>query len=228
MKHEQVIYGQETCDGWRTIPNYEKYQINRNKEVRAFYRYKGSDISPHYCMLDTKEGRVTLSKDGNKTRFCVDYLYELCFGVEHVENLENEVWVTIKGYEGIYKVSNFGRILSERRFVEKKNGGSYFSKEKLVKPKLINSGYYIVSLKKDLKEKKFLIHRLVAEYFVPNTNNYCVVNHKDEDRLNNNFCNLEWCDRSYNQTYGTSEQRRIATRLKNNNGKYGYKRKVNR
>lgn len=229
MEHKQTILGQTPSNNeWRTIPSYEKYQMNRNKEIRAFYKYKGSCLSPHYSLIDTKENKVTLSKDGKKVRFCVDYLYELCFGVEHVESLEGEFWIPIKGYEGYYKISNMGRVLSERKFILRKNGTKQFAKEQIVKPKPINSGYDIIVLHKNGRQKKFLIHRLVAEHYINNPFGYDCVNHKDENKRNNRCENLEWCNRSYNQTYGTSESRRIATRLKNNNGKYGYKRKVNR
>lgn len=122
-----------------------------------------------------------------------------------------------------------GRILAERIFLERSGGVKQFRKEQLIETNsIINSGYVSVNLTKNKIQKKYLLHRLVAEHFLPNPKNYEVVNHKDENRLNNVVFNLEWCDRIYNQKYGTSEQRRIQTRLKNNNGKYVYKRKVNR
>ena len=68
------------------------------------------------------------------------------------------------------------------------------------------------------KNKKCLVHRLVAEAFISNINNLPEVNHKDEDKSNNRVDNLEWCDRSYNMNYGTVQQRRIQTNI--NNGKY--------
>lgn len=74
----------------------------------------------------------------------------------------------------------------------------------ILKPQLNTHGYYKVELCKNSISKTFLIHRLVAELFVPNPNNYNVVNHKDETRTNNDANNLEWCTPKYNQNYGTS------------------------
>lgn len=74
----------------------------------------------------------------------------------------------------------------------------------ILKPHLNTHGYYKVELCKNSIRKTFHIHRLVAELFVPNPNNYNVVNHKDETRTNNDANNLEWCTPKYNQNYGTS------------------------
>lgn len=222
MKHEQ--------ETWREIPSYGgKYQISNHKRVRALYRYNGKCLEQHYKILKSDGNSIILYSNSIGSKFCLDYLYELCFGVEHVESLKGEEWKMIKGYEGYYKISNMGRILAERRFLERSGGVKQFRKEQLIETNsIINSGYVSVNLTKNKIQKKYLLHRLVAEHFLPNPKNYEVVNHKDENRLNNVVFNLEWCDRSYNQKYGTSEQRRIQTRLENNNGKYGYKRKANR
>ena len=71
----------------------------------------------------------------------------------------------------------------------------------ILKPK-IKKGYYQIGLRKDNKRKWFSVHRLVAETFIDNPNNCKYVNHKDENKLNNNINNLEWCTMSYNNTYG--------------------------
>ena len=219
MKHE-----------WIDIPNYNgKYQINKDGQVRAFYLYGAHNVDPHYKILKGDGGSVVLYNKNHREKLCVDYLVELCFGVQHVESLSGELWKPIKGYEGYYKISNKGRVLAERRFLTRKNGVNQFCKEQIVQAKtIINSGYRIVNLIKDKNLQKFLVHRLVAEHFVDNPSNLQFVNHKDENKLNNDWSNLEWCDRSYNGLYGTCQERRIATRLKNNNGNYGYKRKINR
>lgn len=228
MKHEQTIFGQAPSkDDWRTIPLYDKYQINGCKQIRALYRYKGSHINPHYEIIKCDGNSVQFSINGNKIKFSIDYLYEICFGIEHIKSLDGEVWIPINGYEGYYKISNKGRVLAERKFITRKNGVQQYCKEQIIKPQKINSGYFVVNLIKGNTSKKHIVHRLVALHFIPNPYNYDVVNHKDENRLNNDIDNLEWCSRSYNRTYGTSEQRRISTRLQNNNGNYGYKRKIN-
>lgn len=71
-----------------------------------------------------------------------------------------------------------------------------------------------IGLYKDKKRKHFYVHRLVAEAFIPNPNNYPEVNHKDENPLNNNMNNLEWCTHSYNMTYGTCQERSRKTHIR--------------
>lgn len=125
-----------------------------------------------------------------------------------------EIWKPIKGYEGLYEVSNFGRVKS------------------LTKNKIMNrhmnrkDGYLTVGLWKDGKGKYYCVHRLVAEAFIPNPYNLTQVNHKDENKLNNfvfvnpdgsvdlEKSNLEWCDAKYNNNYGTRIKRQIEKRSK--------------
>lgn len=89
---------------------------------------------------------------------------------------------------GRYQVSNLGRVKS------------LIGHEKILKPE-IRTGYYAVNLSKNNKQKSKRIHRLVAETFIPNPDNLPQVNHKDENKLNNNVANLEWCDNTYNSHY---------------------------
>ena len=232
MDKEQVIIGSVPSKAeWVEIPNSQgKYQVNKHGDVRAYYKYRGHIVDPHYRLLKKDGGSVRLSIHGEEKKFCIDYLVEQCFGIQHVPSLEGEIWKPIKGYEGIYKVSNKGRILAERHFLTRKNGIKQFCKEQIVQPSSkINSGYYIVNLiKENDKQRHFLIHRLVALAFIPNPSNLPEVNHRDEDKRNNDVTNLEWCTKEYNSIYGTCQERRIQTRLRNNNGKYGYKQKKNR
>ena len=69
------------------------------------------------------------------------------------------------------------------------------------------TGHLRVALSKNGKTKQFLIHRLVAHMFIPNPNNYPIINHRDENPSNNNVDNLEWCTYLYNNTYGTKIER---------------------
>lgn len=105
-----------------------------------------------------------------------------------------EVWVDLPGYEGLYRISNMGNIMSLPRKGTK--GGLMVG---VVHPK----GYRQVSLRKDGKQFTEKVHRLVALAFIPNPNNSPQVNHKDENKLNNRVDNLEWCDNTYNHEYGT-------------------------
>lgn len=122
--------------------------------------------------------------------------------------MNNEIWKDIKGYEGKYKVSNQGRVYSIRshKYLATGNNGK---------------GYLYVSLWKDNLEKKEYIHRLVARHFLPNPNNLPQVNHKDENKENNRVENLEWCNSTYNNNYGTHTERQTESYL--NGGKNCHK-----
>ena len=101
--------------------------------------------------------------------------------------MECEVWKDVKGYEGLYKVSNTGKVKSFQR-----------NREKLLSDKYYENGYLRASLSKNNEKKKVLIHRLVAETFIPNPENKPEVNHIDGNKKNNNASNLEWCTRCEN------------------------------
>ena len=110
-----------------------------------------------------------------------------------------EIWKSIKGYEGLYEVSNLGNVRSVDRTVNTAlNHGTRIVKGKIIKPILTNKGYFQVCLSKECKLKYASIHRLVAEAFIDNPENLPVVNHKDGNKLNNRVDNLEWCTYQYN------------------------------
>lgn len=108
-----------------------------------------------------------------------------------------EIWKDIKGYEGLYQVSNLGRVkrtMFKNCYVEKKQ-------EKILKLKSDKDGYKQTTLFKNGKRMYFRVHRLVANAFLPNPNNYPIINHKDQNTSNNNVLNLEWCTFVYNNNY---------------------------
>ena len=111
-----------------------------------------------------------------------------------------EIWKDIKNYEGAYQVSNLGRIRSLTRKVKTFNGFRT-AKGQLLKPLKTNRNYFRVNLKQSQEDKYISIHRLVAETFIPNPNNYSTVNHIDGDTFNNRVDNLEWCTQSHNIKY---------------------------
>lgn len=115
--------------------------------------------------------------------------------------MKKEIWKDIIGYEGLYQVSNLGRVKSLG------NGGSNNSKERIMKLKIGSRGYYEVSLCKEGKHKTFTIHRLVAMTFIPNPQNYPCVNHKSEIKTDNRVDNLEWVTQKENSNYGTRNKR---------------------
>lgn len=113
-----------------------------------------------------------------------------------------EEWKNVIGYEGLYEVSNKGNVRNVRR-------------NTLLKLSKTNYGYIQVHLYKNGIRTGLRVHRLVAEAFIPNPDNLPQVNHKDEDKTNNNVTNLEWCTVKYNTNYGHRTENAINTRVKN-------------
>lgn len=119
-----------------------------------------------------------------------------------------EIWKDIKDYRGYYQVSNLGRVKGIERIVYAGSGKYRKQYEKIMSNKKNNgNGYKIVSLNKDGISKNYYVHRLVAESFIPNLNNYPQINHKNENKSDNNINNLEWCTPKYNNCYGTRLER---------------------
>ncbi len=129
---------------------------------------------------------------------------------------KEEIWQDIAGFEGVYQVSNFGKVRSLDRMIPRCNSAPYFLKGRTLKAGVNPNGYAFVCLRNRELIKLVRIHRLVAETFIANPHEYPVVNHKDENKLNNNVGNLEWCTYSYNTTYNNSMRTKIDTRNKNN------------
>lgn len=103
-----------------------------------------------------------------------------------------EIWKDIPNYEGLYQVSNLGNVKSLERTVNHLNGVRTVH-EKILKPVIDNTGYYVVSLWKNNKHLRIHIHRLVAKTIISNIQNKPFINHIDGNKLNNNVNNLEWC-----------------------------------
>lgn len=128
--------------------------------------------------------------------------------------MKKEIWKPIKGYEGLYEVSNYGRIKNQFNHIRKLQINKF--------------GYFRCILTKNGKQKFYFVHRLVAKAFIPNPNNLPFINHKDENKLNNfvyvnpdgtidfEKSNLEWCTAKYNINYGSRKER---VKTKTLNGK---------
>ena len=123
-----------------------------------------------------------------------------------------EIWKEVRGYERSYEVSNFGKVKSLSRVVERSKVGNFICKEKIVVPFLSPCGYYYVKLSKNGKTSNFRINRLVAIAFIENPNNKPEVNHINGNPLDNSDINLEWVSCRENSCHGK--------RTKNRSSKY--------
>ena len=134
-----------------------------------------------------------------------------------------EIWKPVKGYEGLYEVSNLGRVRSFDKYVSCTRNGvemDILHKGKILKPVKRQHGYLGVMLygkggHATRGFKTFSVHRLVAEAFIPNPNGLPEVNHIDEDKTNNKAENLEWISHINNTNFGTAQLRR-SQKMRNN------------
>jgi len=128
-----------------------------------------------------------------------------------------EIWKPIKGYEDLYEVSNYGRVRSLDRNVTQKNGKRMFYPGKYLKYDIItrkHTNYHRVILSKEHKIKRYSIHRLVAEAFIPNPENKPHINHIDNNGENNRVNNLEWVTHSENMIHAQKQGRLFKTQSK--------------
>lgn len=125
-----------------------------------------------------------------------------------------EEWRTIKETNGRYSVSNLGNVKRNEHYTivsptsTHTNSLKMFYKERKLNPYLNKDGYYVVRLQlEDRVTRTVSVHRLVAEAFIPNPNNYPQINHIDENKVNNNTNNLEWCTAKYNANHGARKEK---------------------
>lgn len=129
--------------------------------------------------------------------------------------MDKEIWKPVKGFEGKYEVSDKGHVRRLSYVKHTKRNGDVVVPIKKLKLLPQNSGYMRVALivPGTRKWKSKLVHRLVAESFIPNPNNYPIVNHRDEDKTNNCVENLEWCTQSHNMTWN-GVSKRVSAKMK--------------
>ena len=109
-----------------------------------------------------------------------------------------EEWKDVVGYEGLYEVSNLGRVRNKKR--------------NTMVTLLDNNGYHRVELWKNNKRRRYMLHRVVAQTWIPNDDEMKTqVNHINEIKTDNRVENLEWCTASYNNKYGNRIQKMLAT-----------------
>ena len=180
---------------WKPIIGYESlYEISSTGRVKSLPKFRNTGSGGYYSkekiLTPFRAGQVNLLKGGVKTTFSINRLMSIAFPSSH-KLLEGLLIKDIKGYEGLYAVSSCGKVWS------------YTNNIFLTPRHQRKTGYDRVHLVKDGKIREFLVHRLVAEAFIPNPENKPQVNHLDENKTNNHVENLEWATRQENINYGT-------------------------
>lgn len=126
-----------------------------------------------------------------------------------------QIWKEIKGYEGLYEISNYGEVRSLDRCIVKSNGVKQHKKGRMMVPVKNSDGYLIIKLSKNKKRKSIAVHRLVAEAFIDypaDESKVYEVNHIDCNRENNNVDNLEWITHIDNVRYSIKNKNHFCTR----------------
>lgn len=128
---------------------------------------------------------------------------------------DSEIWSDINGYEGMYQVSNKGRIRGLDRIIVQRDGKKQNIRGKIIAIGIKNNGYYMGQICSNGKMVNFTVHRLMALAFIPKVDGKDFVNHIDGNRANNDINNLEWVSRSENCRHGF--ERAIKENRKYNN-----------
>ena len=127
--------------------------------------------------------------------------------------MQEEIWKDVVGYEGLYQVSNFGKVRSSDRVVYR-SSTPQFCKGQIIAQGLLNTGYKIVTLWNKKKRKVYLVHRLVAQAFIPNEENKDYIDHINGIRTDNHVANLRWCTRNENVNFPLARSRYISANQK--------------
>ena len=206
-------YPNGTIANIRTRKAGYKHLINRDGYITVSLNAPGIKYTPaidklvaeHFCE-DYQDGMEIDHIDGDTTNNRADN-----FRCHWFENLPGEEWKPVKGFEGLYEVSNMGRVLSLPRISihgNKAGGTSYIPVPKrLLYLNKLKNGYVHVVLLKNGKRHDYALHRLVALHFCDGYKHGLVVNHKNEIKTDCRALNLEWCTEQYNHLYGTARER---------------------
>lgn len=185
-----------------------KVIVSLYKDKRQ-YSFNIGDLIAGAFLGKKTDGYEIYYKNGNPadaklSNICYSNLSEIEFN-----SLDRNDWRWVVGYEGLYAVSRQGEVRSMAR----RAGPRVIKGGPLIQHPI--RSYQTVTLTKDGKSNRRTVHRLVARAFVPNPNNLPQINHKDENKSNNNVDNLEWCDAAYNLAYGSRQER-----INEKNGKH--------
>lgn len=188
--NEKTKEDKETEDGIKY--SFVKYKRNKvNILLKEGWKLNENEkiVKSILKRCDMNEGLCPCHNDSRDKKCpCSNYIEEnkCCCGLY----IPYEVWKPINGFENYYEISNFGKVKSLKRG--------------LILKQFLSRGYLEVHLRKPGIKIHKKIHRLVAEHFLENPNMYVEVNHKDENKTNNIFTNLEWCTRRYNMNYNNN------------------------
>lgn len=147
-----------------------------------------------------------------------------------VLSVKQEVWRDIEGYEGRYQISSFGRVKSLERYeptIVKGTQCIRLTKGRILKQQINRYGYAYVCIKKrgEKRQKNIMIHKLVGSAFIEKPDGCDQINHIDENKLNNRFDNLEWCNVQYNLSYG-NHNRNVSAALKGKKKSDSHRKKI--
>lgn len=186
---------------WKEIPNFEgHYSISNYGRVESF--------KPGKARIMRVDSYFEASKKGFKEVIIIPLLLKDLFPKKDIMylkteehfDLEGEEWRDVVGWEDLYSISNFGRLKTKEKYLNSPNckRGIRFIPEKMIRARVYNSGHLRATLHRENKCVTKLVHRLVAEAFLPRIEGKNWVNHKDCNKLNNQVDNLEWCTPSEN------------------------------
>lgn len=213
-ENKKVAYQVKSIYADERMTRYEPKHMEQHFIVELGDKYIGGVesyekvCSTCHRLLPASEFFFNTNTSDNCSCSCKEcYAVETSVGSDNVvEDLQGEIWKDVVGYEEYAEVSNLGRVLIKERLFD--NGvNKCYKPMRLATISKNKHGYATITLHVKGKTVRLLVHRLVAQAFIPNTHNLPCVNHKDENKVNNCVYNLEWCDREYNNNYGTRNER---------------------
>lgn len=184
MNNQTLIDAYLNENGFEDLKDYEgKYKINREGKIWSIRQKKELELS-----IDKGHKRIGLMTNGKQKKYRIDELLEIQYGNkinEYIHHIDLTNFEDLKDFEGLYKINRNGDIWS-------------CIYNKLMTPKINESGYLTLSLVNNGSKYKRFIHRLLAIQYIPNPNNLPEIDHIDKNKTNNSLENLRWCDRCLN------------------------------